>query len=120
MSTALINTHEALAVAVVEAIHTGDVPTLQELLDSHSGLAAARLGNAEMTRTLLQVATDWPGHYPSGPAIVTALVAAGAGVDGRFTGPHTERRCAGRPVATTSPSWTPCSTWARTSKLTAR
>ena len=31
-------------------------------------------------RTLLHVATDWPGHFPRGAATVAALVAAGADV----------------------------------------
>ena len=43
-----------------------------------------------MSRTLLHVVTDWPGHYPNGAATVAALVAAGAEVNARFTGPHTE------------------------------
>ena len=43
-----------------------------------------------MTRTLLHVATDWPGHFPNGPETVKVLVAAGADVNARFTGPHTE------------------------------
>ena len=43
-----------------------------------------------MTRTLLHVATDWPGHFPNGPQTVSALVDAGADVNARFTGPHTE------------------------------
>jgi uncharacterized protein len=32
-------------------------------------------------RTLLHVAADWPGHFPNGPAVVAALVAAGADID---------------------------------------
>jgi ankyrin repeat protein len=43
-----------------------------------------------MTRSLLHVVTDWPGHFPNGAAIVHALVDAGADVNARFTGPHTE------------------------------
>lgn len=30
-----------------------------------------------MTRSLLHVATDWPGHYPNGAATVAVLVDAG-------------------------------------------
>jgi 3-Oxoacyl-[acyl-carrier-protein (ACP)] synthase III C terminal/Ankyrin repeat len=36
------------------------------------------------------VVTDWPGHYPNRAATVAALVAAGAEVNARFTGPHAE------------------------------
>ena len=43
-----------------------------------------------MTRTLLHVVTDWPGHFPNGAEIVATLVGAGADVNARFTGPHTE------------------------------
>ena len=43
----------------------------------------------DITRTLLHVAIDWPGHYPNGAAIIGVLVAAGAEVNARFAGPHT-------------------------------
>ena len=61
------------------------------LLAEHPDLAAARIGDPDgMSRTLLHAATDWPGHFPNNPATVRALVAAGADVDARFTGPHHE------------------------------
>jgi hypothetical protein len=93
----LIGTEEPVAIAVVEVIHAGDVQGLERLLAEYPGLASASLGgdvdglgDGGMTRTLLHVATDWPGHYPNGPAIVRALIGAGADVNGRFSGPHTE------------------------------
>ena len=43
-----------------------------------------------MSRTLLHVVTDWPGHFPYGAATVAALVEAGADVNARFLGPHEE------------------------------
>jgi hypothetical protein len=91
-----IATDDPLAVEVVDAIHTGDVETLRRLLVEHPGLATVALGNEAcgddpgMTRSLLHVATDWPGHLPNGPSTVTALVEAGADVNARFSGPHTE------------------------------
>ncbi len=92
-SALFISTDDPLVVAAVAAVHTGDLPALHQLLADHPELATAHLGDDEdggMSRTLLHVATDWPGHYPNGPATVAALVEAGADVDARFTGPHTE------------------------------
>jgi len=88
-----IGTDEPLAAAAVTAIRTGDVTALTRLLADNPGLATTRLGDDDpsgMSRTLLHVATDWPGHFPNGPATVAALVAAGADVNARFRGPHTE------------------------------
>jgi hypothetical protein len=88
-----MDTEHPLAVAAVEAIHTGDLPTLKRLLAEHPELRTARLGDddpAGMSRTLLHVATDWPGHFPNGAATVAVLVEAGADVNARFRGPHAE------------------------------
>jgi ankyrin repeat protein len=91
----VLDTREPLARAAVEAIRSGDAETLKRLLGEHPDLATARLGNRPddpcgTSRTLLHVVTDWPGHFPNGAATVAALVDAGADVDARFTGPHTE------------------------------
>jgi ankyrin repeat protein len=75
--------------AAVQAIQTGDVSGLERLLAAHPDLATARVGSGH-ARTLLHVATDWPGHFPNGPASVAALVAAGADVNAPFTGAHAE------------------------------
>jgi len=92
-----IPTDHPLAVAATEAIRAGEVAELERLLAAHPELATARLGGGPqarrcegMTRTLLHVATDWPGHYPNGAAVIGLLVAAGADVNARFVGPHTE------------------------------
>jgi hypothetical protein len=90
---ATIGTEEPLAVAVVEAIRGGDLLALERLLADHPGLASVRLGDDDpdgMSRTLLHVATDWPGHFPNAARTVALLVAAGADVNARFRGPHTE------------------------------
>lgn len=91
-----ISTDDPVAVAAVDAIHGGNVEALRRLLTDHPWLARARLGGnsacgtREMSRTLLHVVTDWPGHYPRGPETVAALVAAGADVNASFAGPHSE------------------------------
>jgi uncharacterized protein len=88
---AYLDTADPIAVAGVAAIHGGDVEELRRLLGDHPELATIRLGSPEgMSRTLLHVVTDWPGHFPNGPRTVAVLVAAGADVNGRFAGPHTE------------------------------
>ncbi|WP_246187139.1 MerR family transcriptional regulator [Microlunatus speluncae] len=91
MST--ISTDDPLAVAVVKAIHTGDQATLQQLLADNPDLATVRLGDDSpggMSRTLLHIVTDWPGHFPNGAATVALLAAAGADVNARFHGGHEE------------------------------
>jgi len=88
-----LSTDDPLAVAAVDAIHSGDVTALALLLAEHPTLATARLGDNDdcgMSRTLLHVATDWPGHFPHGADTVAALVSAGADVNARFRGPHAE------------------------------
>src|SRR6266850_7665093 len=89
-----LSTADPLAVAAVEAIHRGDVASLQCLLRENPGLATARLGNPNdcngMSRTLLHIATDWPGHFPNGAATVAALITHGAEVNACFRGVHTE------------------------------
>jgi uncharacterized protein len=75
------------AVALVEAIRTGDLGRLGRLLDEDATLAAAwirdRKGGA---RSALHIATDWPGYFPNGPAVVRLLVDAGADPDAAFGG----------------------------------
>jgi ankyrin repeat protein len=88
-----LHADEPLAVAVATAIHEGDVPMLERLLADNAGLATVSLGDDNpdgMSRTLLHVATDWPGHFPNGAEIIATLVAAGADVKARFRGPHEE------------------------------
>ena len=88
---------DPLGRATVEAIQCGDLGTLKRLLDNHPGLATTRIGGgssacqpATSTRTLLHIATDWPGHFPNAAATVAMLVDAGADVNARFHGRHTE------------------------------
>jgi uncharacterized protein len=80
-----------LAVATVKAIHVGNTAMLARLLKENSGLATARLGNGEpKSRTLLHIATDWPGNFPNGAQTVAVLVEHGADVNAPSIGKHAE------------------------------
>ena len=84
---------DPLAIAAVDAIHSGRVADLKRLLAEHPALATTRLTSHRTCpgqRTLLHVATDGPGHFPNVAATVAALVDAGADVDARFVGAHSE------------------------------
>lgn len=78
---------DARAAASVKAVHTGDVDLLKRLLSEGPDLAKARIDGK---RTLLHVATDWPGHFPNNAATVAALIAHGAEVNAAFDGCHSE------------------------------
>lgn len=79
-----------LAATATATIHSGDLPALRRLLDDHPQLATMRIGDQAQSRTLLHVATDWPGHHPEAATTVSLLLDAGADVDARFAGPHAE------------------------------
>lgn len=84
-----LNSGDPTAVAIIEAIQTGDLQSLQWLLAEKPDLARARIKNAKgAMRTPLHIATDWPGYFPNGPAVVTALIAAGGDPNARMMGPH--------------------------------
>jgi len=78
--------------AATAAIQAGDVASLTRLLSEHPELGTARVAATDPdcrdTRTLLHVATDWPGHFAEGPATVAALVAAGADVNAHADAGH--------------------------------
>jgi uncharacterized protein len=72
------------AIAVTSAIHNGDLEGLERLLTEISGLATAEIVDAHgVARSLLHIATDWPGHFPNGAKTIAALVAAGADINAR-------------------------------------
>jgi ankyrin repeat protein len=73
---------QAVAVAVVAAIHGGDLAALRRILDERPEVASGRYKG----RTALHVVTDWPGYYPNGPATVEMLIAAGADPNARTEG----------------------------------
>ena len=88
-----LRNNEPLAVGVVEAIRTGNLKALQRLLGENPFLSTATLedhkGNGE-SHTLLHVATDWPGHFPNGSAVIATLITAGADPNASSVGRHSE------------------------------
>jgi len=63
-------------------------------LAEHAELARVRITRrddcGEQCRSLLHVATDWPGHFPNAKEIIRVLIAGGADVNARFAGAHSE------------------------------
>jgi hypothetical protein len=87
-----LRSDDPLAIEVIAVIHGGDLPALQRLLANRDGLAAARIEGARGgSGTLLHaVASNWPGYYPNGPAIVAVLARAGAELDAPTEGHFAE------------------------------
>lgn len=76
-----------VAATVVAAVRHGDLQAVRTLLAEHPDLAQVRIRDGrDGTRTLLHVATDWPGYFPNGPDMVHLLVAAGADANAAVTG----------------------------------
>ena len=75
--------------AAVRAVRSGDVTALARALGEEPRLVPGPLPG-HGGRTLLHVATDWPGHRPHVAATVAVLVRAGADVDAPFVGAHPE------------------------------
>ncbi|GAB3747112.1 hypothetical protein [Microlunatus parietis] len=61
---------QAEAGRLVDAIRTGDVAAVEQVIREHPALVSARLDGAG--RTPLHTATDWPGYFLNGPAIAVA------------------------------------------------
>jgi len=70
------------AIALIGAIHAGDIARLRSMLDDDPRLASCRIVDGKHSaRTLLHVVADWPGHFPGGALTVATLAAAGSDVD---------------------------------------
>lgn len=86
---------DPLAEATTTAIKEGDLPTLRALLTQHPNLATALIlspgpdpDRQPEGRTLLHIATDWPGHLPNVASTIQLLASAGADVSSPFRGGH--------------------------------
>ena len=70
---------DPVVIDFVFAVHTGDVATVDRLLEADPELATARfLGKRGGSRAPLHVVADWPGYFPAGPLITRKLLDAGA------------------------------------------
>lgn len=92
----LVDVDDQRALDLVGAIRGGALLGLRRCLGALSGSleSVATIGiagpNGEV-RSLLHVATDWPGHFPRVAETIAVLVDAGASVDAAFVGGHAER-----------------------------
>lgn len=80
----------AAAVALVDAIRSGDVDAVQGLVTDSPELARSPLGGPFKTRSALHVVCDWPGYFPNGPQITRLLIAAGGDPNYRDSEPRSE------------------------------
>ncbi|MGE0442278.1 MAG: ankyrin repeat domain-containing protein [Gemmatimonadales bacterium] len=81
-ATVRLPVDDAVAEAVVAAIRAGDEPGLAALLRAEPALVTGRIVDEKgAARTLLHVATDWPGHFPNAAATIALLVRLGADPD---------------------------------------
>ena len=80
MNTVLsIDTDDPRAVRVTEAIRAGATDRLAAVLKEHPALATGVIRDDKGAgRTLLHMATDWPGHCPNVAATIKMLADAGA------------------------------------------
>jgi ankyrin repeat protein len=77
----------AMQTDVVDAIRRGDVSSLRSFLTENPASVRARVDGQ---RTLLHVATDWPGHFPNVQETIRLLAEHGAELNAPFQGTHTE------------------------------
>lgn len=88
-----IPTTEPLAKSLTTAIHKGDVEALRTLLDDNPGISKARiLDEKRAGRTLLHIATDWPGHFPNVAQTIGLLIERGADPDAPMLGGNAPER----------------------------
>ena len=98
MRPALTST-DPVAVSITKAIHTGDVAALRQLLSEDPGLANVRIVGADgVERSMVHVATDWPGRFRNVAATLRALASAGADVNARMSRHPKDPNCVETPL----------------------
>ena len=81
---------DPLAASVVEAIKAGDTAALRQQLAADGELATSWIRAGDASRSLLHVATDWPGHFPKVGETIQLLIASGSDVNAQLDGPNAE------------------------------
>ena len=90
---------DPVAMSITKAIHTGEVAALRQLLSDDSSLANVRIvGAGGVSRSLVHVATDWPGHFPNVAETLRVLASAGADVNARMPPHPTDPDCVETPL----------------------
>lgn len=88
-----IRSAEPLAQALTTAIHTGDVEALRQLLDADPSISRARIVDPKgVSRSLLHIAVDWPGHFPRVSQTIRLLIDRGADPDAPLVGGNAPER----------------------------
>lgn len=83
-----ISEKDPLAVSTVSAIKNGDIDALKLLLRHNPELAPAWITDSGgVSRSLLHIATDWPGHFPNVKETIEVLISAGADINARLKHP---------------------------------
>lgn len=81
-----LNVNDDQARGIVDAIRAGDLESLSAQLRETPELAKARIVDERgVSRSLLHIVTDWPGHAPHSARVIAQIVAAGADVNARVT-----------------------------------
>ena len=87
----IIQEDNPFAITTVDAIKGGNIEVLEKVLDENPSLASSFIQDKENNfRSLLHIATDWPGHFPRVQETISRLIAAGANVNAGIKGPKTE------------------------------
>lgn len=86
----IIDPEDPRASKAVDAIKSGNVDVLKTLLSEYPELVTAHVGSETEARTLLHVLTDWPGFLDNNINTAKILIDAGANVNAKFIGHHSE------------------------------